>query len=304
MADVFISYKREERARCERIAEKLKALKLDVWFDARLTAGDSFNAEIEREVRRAKVVLVLWSPGSVASRWVRNEADIGRERGVLAAVQLAPCTMPIEFRDIHYDAIHNPNFADDDSGWLKILTRIGELVKRPCLASYSQALAKAGGPLVAWAAANPQDVLAPRAREIADAMGALERADASSGSGPVKPKGWSPVAAMAVALAAAALAGGAAWFAKPVPVVPPTPLSVAQSILGSYRAPDDANCASPVEFTLYADGIGFGAGKERFAGLVDGWLESETGVFYRREGDRLLVKPDASADPVEFEPCP
>jgi len=47
MVDVFISYKREERARCERIHEKLKALDLDVWFDVRLTAGKSFDREIE-----------------------------------------------------------------------------------------------------------------------------------------------------------------------------------------------------------------------------------------------------------------
>jgi hypothetical protein len=39
MVDVFISYKREERARCERIHEKLKALDLDVWFDVRLMAA-------------------------------------------------------------------------------------------------------------------------------------------------------------------------------------------------------------------------------------------------------------------------
>ena len=171
MADVFISYKREERSECERIAAKLRALELDVWFDARLTAGDSFTAEIEREVRLARCVLVLWSPGSVASRWVRNEADIGRERGVLAAAQLKPCDMPIEFRDIHFDAVHDPEFSDEDEGWLKLLGRIGQLAQRQSLADYSRAIGMAGRPLRQWAEANPLDPLAAKARLLADQVG-------------------------------------------------------------------------------------------------------------------------------------
>jgi pantoate kinase len=54
MVDVFISYKREERARCERIANKLKALNLDVWFNARLPSGKCFDREIESAIKKAK----------------------------------------------------------------------------------------------------------------------------------------------------------------------------------------------------------------------------------------------------------
>ena len=59
MVDVFVSYKREERERCECIVRRLRALELDVWFDARLTSGMSFDREIETTLRDAKVVLVL-----------------------------------------------------------------------------------------------------------------------------------------------------------------------------------------------------------------------------------------------------
>lgn len=69
MVDVFVSYKREERERCEYIVRRLRALELDVWFDARLTSGMSFDREIETTLRDAKVVLVLWSPRSVESEW-------------------------------------------------------------------------------------------------------------------------------------------------------------------------------------------------------------------------------------------
>jgi len=39
VADVFVSYKRAERERVQRIVDLLKLEGLDVWFDARLEVG-------------------------------------------------------------------------------------------------------------------------------------------------------------------------------------------------------------------------------------------------------------------------
>jgi hypothetical protein len=55
-----------------------------VWFDASLEAGETFNTEISRHVRAARVVLVCWTPdafphGGDSSGWVVSEAAIGRE---------------------------------------------------------------------------------------------------------------------------------------------------------------------------------------------------------------------------------
>ena len=44
MADVFISYKREKREDVVRIAEALRAIELDIWFDARLQSGVSLQS--------------------------------------------------------------------------------------------------------------------------------------------------------------------------------------------------------------------------------------------------------------------
>ena len=57
VADVFISYKREERQAVERLAQELRKLGLDVWFDASLNAGEAFSDEIDREARAAKAIL-------------------------------------------------------------------------------------------------------------------------------------------------------------------------------------------------------------------------------------------------------
>lgn len=130
MADVFISYKREERAQVERIAERLKALGLSVWFDSRLPSGESFDEEINREIHAAKCVLVCWSPGAVQSQWVRAEAAIGRERDVLATVMLAPTRLYPPFNLIHTIDLSKWDGRDADPAWLSTIGRIGALTDR------------------------------------------------------------------------------------------------------------------------------------------------------------------------------
>src|SRR5690349_3855580 len=104
MADVFISYKRDERDAVERIAHKLRAVGLDVWFDAGMTAGDSFSDEIDREARAARAILVCWSPTARESRWVKAEAMIGFEQDKLAAAYVAGpdgFSPPTPFNTVH-----------------------------------------------------------------------------------------------------------------------------------------------------------------------------------------------------------
>jgi hypothetical protein len=130
MIDTFISYSRSDRARAQRIGEKLKALGLEVWLDARIQSGTTFDAEIERALREAKSVLVLWSPAGVESEWVRNEAMIGKDRGVLVALMIASCELPVAFRSTQYEPLFAFGFADDHPSWIKAVERIKDLVGR------------------------------------------------------------------------------------------------------------------------------------------------------------------------------
>ncbi len=58
MIDVFISYKQEERERMRPIAEGLRALGVDVWFDERLQPDRPFTEEINNMVRSCRAQLV------------------------------------------------------------------------------------------------------------------------------------------------------------------------------------------------------------------------------------------------------
>ncbi len=138
-ADVFISYRRDQREQVLIIADRLQDLGLSVWFDARLEAGSSFDEEINREVRSAKAVLVCWSPEAMQSRWVRAEASIGLERDVLIAAFLHPAELMPPYNLVHAANLEGWRGAHDDPQWGQVLNRVGRLVGRPDLADIARA---------------------------------------------------------------------------------------------------------------------------------------------------------------------
>ena len=101
MADIFISYKQEDRSWAEAIAIGLEAQGWSVWWDVSLQAEKSFDEVIERELDLARCVVVLWSEASVNSRRVRAEAGEGLEREILVPVFIEQVRPPLVFQRIH-----------------------------------------------------------------------------------------------------------------------------------------------------------------------------------------------------------
>jgi len=67
MADVFISYSKQERALTERLAADLLARGYTVWWDTNQVSGEAFRNVIQQELAAAKSVIVIWTPASVLS---------------------------------------------------------------------------------------------------------------------------------------------------------------------------------------------------------------------------------------------
>jgi formylglycine-generating enzyme required for sulfatase activity len=125
MADIFISYKREDRARIAPLARALEARGYTVWWDLELVAGQKWSKKIKAELDAAKCVVVAWTRASVAedrtyaSEWIENEADDAHRRGVLVPAlldegRIAWVHQRIQFAtltDWSGDAEH-PGFAD------------------------------------------------------------------------------------------------------------------------------------------------------------------------------------------------
>lgn len=98
MADVFLSYAREDRDAALALARVLEECGWSVWWDREIHPGEAFDQAIERELAAAGAVVVLWSERSVTSEWVKNEAAEAAERGVLVPALLDATKLPLEFR--------------------------------------------------------------------------------------------------------------------------------------------------------------------------------------------------------------
>lgn len=85
MADVFISYKREDRDWAERVDRALRDAGFTTWWDTSLVAGEHFNEAIHRELQNANCVVVIWSERARQSQWVNAEAVAGFDRGILVS---------------------------------------------------------------------------------------------------------------------------------------------------------------------------------------------------------------------------
>lgn len=106
MADVFLSYAREDTDTAEKLALLLTNNDLDVWWDRRLFAGDDINVVIEQALEETRCVIVLWSPHSVVSDWVRGEAQVALDLDKLVPIQIAKCNLPINFRHLHTPCVY------------------------------------------------------------------------------------------------------------------------------------------------------------------------------------------------------
>ena len=101
MAEVFISYAREDCDPVERLVGALAAAGVDCWWDRQLCAGIRFAEDIEANLRAAKAVVVIWTRHSVASNWVVDEACVGRDTGRLVPITFDRTPPPLGFRQYH-----------------------------------------------------------------------------------------------------------------------------------------------------------------------------------------------------------
>jgi hypothetical protein len=98
MADIFISYARDDHLHAERLAHALETQGWSVWWDVSIPAGKTFHDVIGEEIETARCVIVLWSNLSVGKRWVIEEAETGKNRGILVpAIIEAGVKLPFGF---------------------------------------------------------------------------------------------------------------------------------------------------------------------------------------------------------------
>ena len=100
----------------------------NVWWDAAIHSGETFDEVIEQALRGASAVVVLWSPRSVGSRWVRAEATLADRAKTLAPVENKPSNHPIIFELTHTVDLSHWKGEPGDNAWQIFLHDVRRLV--------------------------------------------------------------------------------------------------------------------------------------------------------------------------------
>lgn len=75
--DVFISYDRQSSAEeTKSLAGDLESAGFSTWWDTQnMRAGDDFHDAIDKNLDLCKAAIIIRTPESIKSKWVRAEAD-------------------------------------------------------------------------------------------------------------------------------------------------------------------------------------------------------------------------------------
>jgi adenylate cyclase len=130
VARIFLSYARADVDCARKLADLVAGAGHEVWWDRELHGGSRFSTEIDKALRDAEAVVVLWSAASLESAWVQDEAAEGRDSGRLVPATIDDVRPPLGFRQ--YQAIDLTDLRNGEQP-----THLDELLR---------AIVKMGGP--------------------------------------------------------------------------------------------------------------------------------------------------------------
>lgn len=121
MADIFISYAREDAAWVEKLNRALEAQGYSVWWDRNLATGARYLKETEAQLREARATIVVWSKISIDSHWVVDEAALARDLGRMVPISKDGTMPPLGFGQ--YQATDFSHWNGDAGEPLSILLK-------------------------------------------------------------------------------------------------------------------------------------------------------------------------------------
>ena len=140
MTDIFLSYAREDMDFAAALVSALKEAEYSVWFDNYTPTASQWEDIIERELERARCVLMLWSDHSMASAWVRKEGMVGLDRAVLVPVRISQSAIPDGFESIQFADLTSWNGSPRDPIFTELLHSINHQMLPRCQLSFDSLL--------------------------------------------------------------------------------------------------------------------------------------------------------------------
>jgi uncharacterized protein len=141
MVDVFISYASSEREQIRQLADALKRLQLEIWYDQQIQVGELFDDEIDQKLKEARCVIVCWSHASVESKWVMREATVADLQNTIAPIFLDDVAPPAPFARREGARLSGWIGEPDHPEWLLLLRRVESLAGRSGLINQENARA-------------------------------------------------------------------------------------------------------------------------------------------------------------------
>jgi formylglycine-generating enzyme required for sulfatase activity len=102
MPQVFISYSRQDLAFVRNLAADLQVAGMEVWWDlSGIKGGDEWERKISEAIRRSQYMIVVLTPDSVESRWVRREYLRAEQMDLkIIPLKYKTCEPPLAFQDL------------------------------------------------------------------------------------------------------------------------------------------------------------------------------------------------------------
>ena len=126
MSDIFISYSSADRSIARPLADRLEAEGWTVYWDVRIPVGQRWHQEIERQLHATKAVVVLWSPQSLQSKYVMEEAHYGNTKNILFPAFIERVEPPFGFKLFQTADMVGWNGEPDHPGLAQLLAALRE----------------------------------------------------------------------------------------------------------------------------------------------------------------------------------
>jgi hypothetical protein len=131
MADIFLSYAKEDRDVARRLSRLLVKAGWTVWWDRRIPAGRTWRRMLETALRDMRCMVVLWSSHSIESDWVKEEAEEARVRRKLLPVLIETVNPPVGFRTIQAADLTDWDGVGESLGARQLIADIELLIGKP-----------------------------------------------------------------------------------------------------------------------------------------------------------------------------
>jgi hypothetical protein len=131
MADIFLSYAKEDRDTARRLSMMLEQAGWTVWWDRRIPAGRTWHDVLEDALRDMRCMVVLWSSHSIESDWVKEEAEEARALKKLLPVLIEQVNAPVGFRAIQAADLTDWDGVNESFGSRQLIADLESLIGKP-----------------------------------------------------------------------------------------------------------------------------------------------------------------------------